>query len=526
MPVTSTEEKISEKSFRDLGYVFFRHKWKFILFFLIVMVPVTLWTLIAPDIYQSTAKLLVRLGRESVTLDPTATTGPVISVGQSRENEIKSELEILTSQELAEKVVDSIGPTAFLRPLEEMDKNSASIDGRSGDTIKKIKQNLRFALAKVMSPLKGFSRSLSDRDEAILILMKNLEIEALKNSNIITISFEAMGQKLAQETIEKLISFYLDKHINVHRTAGSYEFFNKQIDQFRTILTQTEGDLKEFKSKTSIASLEEQKRELIKRIGDLELMQGETKSALAGSKAKVRAMEKSFADLPDLRVTQESVGNPNQAFDLMRARLYDLQLKEQDLLSKFNEGMEPVKEIRRQIDEAQALLVKEEKSRTQVTRGLNETYKQVESALLTEKATLSFLQAKVREQQAQLINAQRDLKAINENEIRLAQIQREMNIQESNYRKHYERLEQARIDQAMEIGKISNISVVQPPTYPVKPVRPNKMLNLAMGTIIGIIGGIGLAFFSEFMDHSIRRPEDVEEKLKVPTLTNIPDSKK
>ena len=111
MPFSSTEERIPEKSIRDICYVLFRHQRKFLLFFLIVMAPVTLWTLIAPEIYQSNAKLLVRLGRESVTLDPTATTGPIISVGQSRENEIKSELEILKSQELVENVVDAIGPS-------------------------------------------------------------------------------------------------------------------------------------------------------------------------------------------------------------------------------------------------------------------------------------------------------------------------------------------------------------------------------------------------------------------------------
>jgi uncharacterized protein involved in exopolysaccharide biosynthesis len=516
-------KKIPVKTLRDVYYILFRHKWKIIIFSLAVIFIATLKTFTAPEIYMSDAKLLVRLGRESVGLDPTATTGQVISVGQSRENEINSELEILTSKELAEKVVDSIGPAAFLESSEKIKEKSPS---PVLERIKKIKQNISLALAWVMGPVKGLFNSLSDRDQAILDFMKNLKIEVLKSTNIITISFEAKGQKLAQETINKLIAFYLDKHINVHRTPGSYEFFNKQTDQFRNNLIQMEERLKEFKSKTGIASLEEQKRELIKRIGDLQLALGETKSALAGSKVKVQAMEISLAGLPDVRVTLESTGNPNQAFDLMRARLYDLQLKEQDLLSKFNKDTEPVKEIRRQIDEAQRLLTKEEPLRTQVTKGLNETHNKVELDLLAEKATLSSLQAKVKEQQALLVSAQGDLKTINENEIILAQVQREMSIQELNYRKHYEKMEQARIDQALEIGKISNISIVQPPTYPIKPIRPKKELDLAVGLVLGIFGGILLAFFSEYMDHSFKRPEDVDEGLKLPTLTYIPDSKK
>ena len=84
------------------------------------MTTVTLGTFLVAEIYKSEARLLVRIGRESVSLDPTATTGQVISVGQSRESEINSELEILKSRELAQKVVDAIGPRAFLERPDEL----------------------------------------------------------------------------------------------------------------------------------------------------------------------------------------------------------------------------------------------------------------------------------------------------------------------------------------------------------------------------------------------------------------------
>ena len=355
--------------------------------------------------------------------------------------------------------------------------------------------------------------------------MKNTEIEALKNTDIITISFEAKSQKLAQETINKLIGFYLDKHINVHRTRGSYEFFDDQTDQFRNTLSQAEENLRELKNKTGIASLDEQRRVLVKRIGDLEQEVEETESALAASRAKVQALKKNLSGLPETLVTQETSGTGNQGADLMRSRLYELQLKEQDLLSKFSETSKPVQEVRRQIVEAQALLDKEERTRTQVTKGLNEAHKQVQLALFAEEATLSSLEAKAKEQRRQLTSARGELKAINDGEIRLVQAQREMDIQDVIYRKYYEKLEQARIDNALEIGKISNISVVQPATYPVKPVRPKKLLNLALGLFLGIFGGIGLAFFSEYLDHTFKKPEDIEERLKLPMLAAIPNSK-
>ena len=112
-------ENYPQRSLRDFHYILFRHKWKVIVFFLAVVVTVTLGTFMLAETYRAEAKLLVKIGRENVSLDPTATTGQVIQMGQTRESEINSELDILRSRELAQKVVDDIGPEKFLNPPEE-----------------------------------------------------------------------------------------------------------------------------------------------------------------------------------------------------------------------------------------------------------------------------------------------------------------------------------------------------------------------------------------------------------------------
>ena len=462
--------------------------------------------LITPSIYQSEAKLLVRVGRESVGLDPTASMGQVMNIGQQREAEVKSELEILKSQDLVESVVDAIGPAAFLHPAE-------AADGTPESSAVGMTERLRSFLKGLTSPFEGLFNQYSDRDLAILRVIKNLEIDTLKTSNIITISFETKSRKLAQETINKLIGFYLNKHVIVHNTPGSFEFFTKEADQYRDSLVKVEENLKELKNRTGIASLVEQRNILLARVGRLQQELEETEAALATSGAKVRALETSLAQIPKTMMVQETTGNPNQGIDLMRARLYDLELKEQDLLSKYTEASKPVQEVRRQLAEAKALLAKEDPSRKQVTQGLSEAHKQTELALLG---------ARAREQRIQFASARNDLKAINNSEVSLLQVQREVGIQEGNYKKYFDKLEQARIDHALEMVKISNISVVQPATYPIKPVRPRKMLNIALGLFLGIIGGLGLAFMSEYMDHTFKKPEDITEKLGLPILATIP----
>ena len=105
----------------DVRRALYRHKCKAVCFFLAVMGTVTLITIFAPKIYRSEGKLFVRLGRENVALDPTATLGekPIITVPLTRENEINSVVEILRGRVVIEKVVDAIGPEAILDQHDE-----------------------------------------------------------------------------------------------------------------------------------------------------------------------------------------------------------------------------------------------------------------------------------------------------------------------------------------------------------------------------------------------------------------------
>ena len=518
IPWTPQEERVRDRSLRDIYYVLFRHKWKVISFFLAVVITVTLGTILTPKVYQSQAKVMLRLGRENVSLDPTVTTGPIVQIGQTREYDLNSEMEILKSRDLIEKVVDAIGPTTLLNPPQE---ESNTLAGVIRETVAKAKQKVLAFASAVKSTTEDSSSPVSDRDSAIMTAMEGLRLEALKNSNIISITYESNSQKMSQDVITRLIAFYLDKHIAVYRPEGSYDFFDKQTEQSRKELVRAEENLREFKNKAGISSLNEQREILLKRIGDLRQEAEATRSALAASQAKILALQKTLADLPPTVVVQEISGNSNYGADTMRAKLYELQLKEQDLLSKYNDNSKPVKEVQRQIAEAQALLGKEP-TRTQVTMGPNQAYQQVEMALLTEKATVSPLRAKEEVLQEQIKSALSELKVINDSESQLSKVQREITVQEANFRKYYEKLEQARIDQALEMKKISNVSIVEQPTYPIDPVRPKKMLNLALGLFVGLFGGIGLAFFSEYLDHTFKRPEDIEERLKLPTLAAIP----
>ncbi|MFC1794588.1 GumC family protein [Planctomycetota bacterium] len=515
--VVETKECMPQCSLRDLYNIVFRHKWKIIAFFLVSIITVGMGTLYSAEFYRSEAKLLIRLGRESVALDPTATTGRIVSFAESREREIMTELAIIESREIVEKTVDAIG-------VEVMLNKEHSATGKTHRTVSRIMQRFHAIIKRLgnLTARSEIAATSSNRESVIGTVRKNLYFQTQKNSSMITLTYESQNPKLAQDVLTKFIDSYLEKHITVHQTPGSHQFFIQQSGYLQGTIIQLENELQNLKNETGISSIEEQLRVVLERISVLEKEIDIAETTLISSKTKVQTLQKILATIPETVVTGKTTGYPNIVADEMRTRLYELHLMEQELSSKYSVDTPKVQNIRRQIATAQALLSNEKTERTQLTEALNVIHQEIRSELLSEQANLSSLQSKVEELKRILPIAQEELKAINDAEVKINTLIREIHIQEANYRKYTENLEQARIDNELDKDRISNISIVQAATLPTVPIRPRKMLNILLGLLLGIFGGIGLAFLSEYLDHSIRTPEDVQEKLQLPTLASIP----
>lgn len=133
------------------------------------------------------------------------------------------------------------------------------------------------------------------------------------------------------------------------------------------------------------------------------------------------------------------------------------------------------------------------------------TLKQQAAQLSAQRAKLA---AKYTAQHPELISVQNQLNAVNE------QINTETR----------------RLVQSIKIelsGQFSgnNIRIVDPAVTPDKPVRPRKLINLAIGLLAGGILGLGLVFVLEFLDQSVKSSEDLEEKLHLPFLGFVPYEK-
>ena len=186
---------------RDICGLLFRHKSKVIFCFALSMCAAIAIIFFWPRKYKSESKLLVRLGRETVTLDPTATTGQIMPVSVSRETEVSSVLEMLRSRVMIEKLVDEIGPDAILRPT-----TAATTSGAETPCS--------------LSGLKSWINldPVSDREKAINQVGKCLDSAIEKKSDVITVSGTADSPELAQQLVSKFVDIYLGEHARMHRT--------------------------------------------------------------------------------------------------------------------------------------------------------------------------------------------------------------------------------------------------------------------------------------------------------------------
>ena len=190
-----------------------------------------------PHSYESEAKLLVRYVLERSGIDPVEAEKAGAAANTEADRVIGAELEILTSWDLAMEVAQALGPQRLLPPPEDRFTHFVQAIG-----LKRL--------------LPSYGASATEGDAASSVA-SGLKVISTKGSNIILISYKNRNPQVATLVLQELLSRYFVKHLEVHRSAGAFDFVAQQTDQVRARLNQTEDVLKSLKERTGIASLKE-----------------------------------------------------------------------------------------------------------------------------------------------------------------------------------------------------------------------------------------------------------------------------
>jgi len=508
-------------SLRDLFYILFKHKVTILVLFFSIILTIFVGVYILPEKYEARATLLIKLGRENISTSavPPTSSQQVITAGLRKED-IISEIEILSNRFIIEKVVNFLG-TDFLFPKPVKPETFFKI----------IKYELKQAIFKIKDfiyeilYILDLKKKLSPFEMVVTGIQKSLSAKQISDSDVIEVQLKWSNPDIAKEIVSTLIDSYLVKHLEAHKTSGAYEFLEKQVDIMGGELGGLEDRLQRLKERQGITSYEGQIKLLLENITLFNTSLKNTQTEITETITKVSELKNQLSLQPEtIQLTKEI--NRNPLIDPLKTKLLELELEKNKLEKKYTDDSRPVISITQEIKKVKARL---EEEATNVggamTTGVNTTFKETQKELLLQEVYLRALNEKKKMLEEHIKSYTNDLERLNKSDVELKRLNRQMQIQEENYQLYRKKLEEARISEVQDRERMVNVRVIEPANSSFSPVRPKKLLIIGMGMVLSLFFGIGLAFVSEYLDHSVKSAEDVKKYLNLPLLGSIKEVK-
>lgn len=290
---------------------------------------------------------------------------------------------------------------------------------------------------------------------------------------------------------------------------------DEQARHYRQAAEESQRRLNDFRQANKLWSVDDERRQLQSqhdRIdGDLKHI-GELQDDLA---ARIGAMKVQLEETPaTLQPTDQS--DHYKMVDDAKARLLELQLKEQELLAKYTETSQFVVTVRDEIRRVQAYLDEMSETINRHSRPVpNDAYTDLSRALVRFQSQMSAAQERRTALEGQMAAVDSRLQDINGHEAELHVLEQAKADNEAALRG----IENARLDHAVEQGKA--LVFVERPTLPTAPIRPQPLLYFALALPVGLLGGVGAALAADALSGTFATPDDVERRLGLPVLAAL-----
>jgi uncharacterized protein involved in exopolysaccharide biosynthesis len=494
-------ESTSHATTRDFLAAGFRQRRLIIATFFGVMAAVLLSALALPKQYESQMKILVRHERADSVVSAERDAPHQVQTEVSEE-ELESEAELLKSHDLLSKVVTACD----LQKLEahplwaSLRSKIASADDTSGAA----------ADEKV--------------SRAVLALEKELEVRPIKRTNLISVTYKSTDRHVAVQVLNTIASLYFEKHLAMHRAPGIFDFFHQQAEGYRTALAQSEARLAEFGKQEGVVSPTLTREITIHKLGEFEAASQETQAAILETKQRIQTLRTQLASLSPRHTTQvRTLDNP-QLMEHLKSALLDLELKRSALLSKFEPTYRPVQEIEQQIKQArEAIVAAENAPLRDETTDRDPTYEALRAELTKASTDLAALEARASATYAMIRSYRAKSERLDHQEIVQQDMLRATKANEENYLLYLRKQEEARISDALDHQRISNVLIAEEATVPFK-AQGGRLLFVLLGVLFASLASVLVGLIVDHWDPSFRTPQEVQDFLGSPVLAAFPKS--
>jgi uncharacterized protein involved in exopolysaccharide biosynthesis len=467
---------------RELAATLFRRPRLVGASFFLLLLAVMLFAVFSAR-YESHFMVLLRRGR----YDPVVSSQPASPMDFTRpditEEELNSEVELLRDDDLLKQVVK----TAGLIPADTPD----------------LKRPAEIAHAV---------RKLSHR----------LDVEALKKSNLIQVSYKDTSPERAARVLSALSTLYVQRHTNLQRPPGEIQFFDQQTAAYEKRLHQSEAELVNFTRVRGVVSAALERDIALQKLGEADAASRLIDQDRVETERRISSLGDQLKSFPSRSVTLKRWADNPEVLEKMKTHLLELQLKRTDLLSRFQPSYRLVQEVEKEIAEARAEIAAEALTPVRdETTDKDPNYEWARMEMEKAQVERDGLRARQSDASTQVASLRASAQQLQSDSVDQQDLLRTAKAEEDNYLLYLHKREEARIGDALDERRILNVAIVEPPVAPALPEHPIVLYSLlAVGLATAL--SIGIAFAAEYFDPTIRTPAEACGLLEVPVLAWLP----
>jgi succinoglycan biosynthesis transport protein ExoP len=444
-----------------------KHQWLILAFMLAVVTIVSITTFRMKSVYVATTR--IELDRENSSVLPFQGADSYDYLADS-ESYIETQSKILTSETLA---LQTIRNTAlYTRP--EYSSQSGTSDAIASGSLANQK-----------------------RPPELSQFLGNLAVHRVPNSRLMDVSFESTDPQLAAKIVNAHISTYIEQNFRsrYEATAQASSWLADQLNELKIKVQKSEDALIAYERQNQIWTLDDKKDMSSQRLSDANRQLTDAQS----ERMKKESLYQ-FAKSGNLDAVPQ-VQNNAALMDLLRKRI-DLSSQYNDALSQYGPNFPRVQRLQTQLKDLDSSV---EREKQRIVDVLESDYKEA-------RQRESMLSAELDQQKS----------AANQMAERLVEyniLKREAEANKTLYEGFMTKLKETAISASL---RSSNIRIVDPAMIPTTPARPAKTRNVALAFLVGLVGGIGLALLREYLDNTVKTPDDVETIARLPSLAVVP----
>lgn len=352
-------------------------------------------------------------------------------------------------------------------------------------------------------------------------ILPSLVVTPLLDTTLLVIKIQSESEDEAKATADvvaaEFIKFY--NQLNYGGAARTKKFIQTELPKVEARLGEIRDEMRRFKEENDAVMLDQQTAILLNALAQFQTLLAQYQVQAEQGKAKVRSVEQQLRDYPEVRTAAKVVAS-NPIWQSLQVELAKQEIEMQRMLRKRTGEHPEVKALEQQIAETRrkleevgtTILNSTTEATNPVHEGLVETYVQ---GLVEASASDAACAAA----QETIDSLQPDLQSLPAKEMTLAQLTLDERTATNTYALLRQKLDEATIKES-EAENISSIEVVD--TAKARAAETRRTMKLILAVILSPVFCTGVAFLLNYLDNSVRTPDQAEELLKLPVFAVVP----